>query len=349
MDASEELIRYDREPVRVRPRVQRSCFRLVNSSAPTCGITERGVRGDGKLTSAVCAGNPPNYPTGKIERKYYAPGPWAVTIRVGGACCDSAVHKFDLYYPTHLGANGVRHASATWGNGSFGRSANYRFFLKHIAGWGIVVIATQDSFTGAGQTILDGAQFLLKANTDPKSIFYRKLNPGQVGAFGHSQGAGGAINAMIRSAGAIKTVIPIELPSRIWCTLGTNCAEPRNLVSGSIFLIDGSADAISPPTQPSWVSGEQSIAADYDAVPNSILKLKAALKRVNHNDISGQPSCVQNEWLCANGVYGYLGYLTAWMMAELRGDNYAKSAFVDSTGEIFSQTRNWENVASNVH
>jgi hypothetical protein len=36
-------------------------------------------------------------------------------------------------------------------------------------------------------------------------------------------------------------------------------------------------------------------------------------------------------------------------MAELRGDNYAKSAFVDSTGEIFSQTRNWENVASNVH
>ena len=36
----------------------------------------------------------------------------------------------------------------------------------------------------------------------------------QVGAFGHSQGATGAINAMVKSGGTIKTVIPIELPSR---------------------------------------------------------------------------------------------------------------------------------------
>ena len=301
------------------------------------------------LSSYAGKGSPPNYPTGKIERRYYAMGPWEVTVDLGGACCDSARHKFDLYYPAHLGANGFYHPFLTWGNGTWGRSENYKYFLTHLASWGFVVIATEDSFTGRGQTILDAAMFLMHSNTDPKSFFYHKLNPAQVGAFGHSQGAGGAINAMVKSGGAIKTVIPIELPSRIWCNLGADCPDPKNLTLGSIFFIDGSADPIAPPTQPSWVSGEQSIAADYNAVPNTVVKLKATLKRANHNDISGEPSCLQTQVACANGVYGYLGYPTAWLMAELQGDAYAKSAFIDGTGEIFSRTRNWEHVASNLH
>jgi hypothetical protein len=301
------------------------------------------------LQGFACAGSPPNYPTGKIERKYYATGPWAVTIRLGGACCDSAGHKFDLYYPTHLGANGFHHPLLTWGNGSFGRSVDCEFFLTHMASWGFVVIATQDPTTGPGQTILDAAKFLINANADPNSIFYHKLNPAEVGSFGHSQGAGGAINAMVKSGSSIKTVIPIELPSRIWCTLGPECADPKNLVSGSIFLVDGSADAISPPTQPPWIPGEQSIAADYDAVPNTVVKLKVTLKGPNHNDITGQPSCGQAKWPCVNGVYGYLGYPTAWMMAQLQGDTYARGAFIEGTGEMFSETRNWEYVASNLH
>jgi hypothetical protein len=50
--------------------------------------------------------NPPNSPTGTIELKYYAAGPWAVTVKTEGACCDSKGNKFELYYPTNLGANG---------------------------------------------------------------------------------------------------------------------------------------------------------------------------------------------------------------------------------------------------
>ena len=49
-----------------------------------------------------------------------------------------------------------------------------------------------------------------------------------------------------------------------------------------------------------------------------------------------------------NGVYGYLGYPTAWFMDRLQGDTYAHGAFVNGTGEIFSETRNWEYVASNI-
>jgi hypothetical protein len=293
--------------------------------------------------------NPPNYPTKPIELKYYAPGPWAVVIKKGAACCDSTGKKFDLYYPKHLGANGFQHPVLTWGNGSFAKPSRYKYFLAHMASWGFVVIATEDENTGPGQTVLDGAIYLINANSTPASVFYHKLNIVQIGAFGHSQGATGAFNAMLKSGGKIKTVVPIELPAQFLCTNPANCADTTKMSSGSIFLIDGSADLIiSPPTQFPWETGEQSVAAYYDGVPAGVLKVKGTLIGPNHNDIQGQPSCQPISWPCTNGVYGYLGYPTAWMMAQLQGDNYARGAFVNGSGEIFSETTNWELAASDV-
>jgi hypothetical protein len=293
--------------------------------------------------------NPPNYPTGTIEKKYYAPGSWAVTVQTGGACCDSLGNKYDLYYPTNLGANGFKHPILTWGNGSFGKSSQVAYLLNHMASWGFVVIASEDPMTGPGQTILDGANYLVQKDSDSTSIFFNKLNVAQIGAFGHSQGAGGAINAVIKSGGTIKTVIPIELPAQVWCTTPPNCIDTHNLTTGSVFFIDGSLDIpISPPTQPPQVTGEQSIDAFYKAVPNSVAKLKGTLLGPSHNDVTGQPDCKTAVQPCINGVYGYLGYPTAWMMYQLQNDNYAHGAFVNGSGEMFSQTLNWELVSSNL-
>lgn len=101
--------------------------------------------------------NPPDYTTGTIEEKHYAPGSWAVTVQTGGACCDSLGNKYDLYYPTNLGANGFRHPILKWGNGSFGKPSQVACLLDHMASWGFVVIASEDPMTGPGQTILDAA------------------------------------------------------------------------------------------------------------------------------------------------------------------------------------------------
>jgi pimeloyl-ACP methyl ester carboxylesterase len=290
-----------------------------------------------------------NAPTGTIEKKYYAVGPWAVTVSPGAACCDSLHNKFDLYYPTNLGANQFLHPILTWGNGSFGKSSDCAYLLTHLASWGFVVIATTDQFTGPGRTILDAANYLVRANSDSASMFFHKLKVDQIGAIGTSQGAGGAINALVKSGGSIKTVIPIELPAHVWCTQGPSCPDTMNVTAGSIFFIDGSADLlISPPTQSPQTLGEESIAAYYKAVPAGVNKLKGTLIGPNHNDVTGQPDCQAAKPPCVNGVYGYLGYPTAWFMDRLQGDAYAHGAFVSGTGEIFSQTTNWELVASNI-
>lgn len=295
-----------------------------------------------------CPTKPPNYPTGAIELKYYANGTWAVTVAQSAACCDSSGNKFDLYYPTNLGANGFLHPILTWGNGTNATPSQYDWFLKHMASWGFAIIATEDPNTGAGQTILDAAKFMVNANSNSASIFYHKLDVSKIGSFGHSQGATGAINALRKSGGALQTVIPIELPSQIWCGSTANCVNTATLTTGSIFFIDGTNDPISPPTQPSSIPGEQSISAYYSAVPTGIPKLKGTLRGPSHTDVQGQPGCLGAPPGCIDGVYGYLGYPTAWMMDRLQGDTLAHGAFVNSSGEIFSETTNWQMVASNI-
>ncbi len=76
--------------------------------------------------------------------------------------------------------------------------------------------------------------------------------------------------------------------------------------------------------------------------------MKGTLIGPNHNDVAGQPSWNKAAFPCVNGVYGYLGYPTAWLMFQLQGDNYTRGAFVSATGEMFSETKNWEYVASNI-
>jgi len=290
--------------------------------------------------------NPPNYPTKPIELKYYAHGPYAVTVAIGWNCCDSAGNKFDLYYPSNLATGNF--PILTWGNGTNSPSSHYSYFLKHMASWGFIVIATQDLNTGVGQTILDAANFMILQNSTP-GPFQGKLNISQVGAFGHSQGATGAINAMLKSAGKIKTVIPIELPAQQFCSAPQNCTDTTAMTQGSIFLIDGSLDIpISPPTQLAGVTGLQSIAAYYSAAPPPIIKVKGTLIGPSHADIEGSPTCASVALGCVLGVYGYLGYPTTWMMFQLQNDNYAHGAFVNGSGEISSETANWQYVASNV-
>lgn len=293
--------------------------------------------------------NPPNYPTKPIELKYYANGPWAVTVSIGWNCCDSAGNKFDLYYPSSPAPPTGGFPILTWGNGTNSTSNNYSYFLKHMASWGFVVIATQDGNTGVGQTILDAANFAIGQNTKPGSVLQNQLNTGQVGAFGHSQGATGAINAMKKSAGIIKTAMPIELPAQIFCSTPQNCADTSTLTQGSIFLIDGSLDIpFSPPTQPASATGLQSLAAYYDATPAGIIKAKGTLIGPSHADVEGSPTCSTVALGCVLGVYGYLGYPTAWMRFQLQNDSYAHGAFVNGSGELFSETTNWHHVATNI-
>lgn len=310
----------------------------------------------GAPVQAAAADNAPTLP---IEQRYYAPGPWAITTAKAFGCCDSSGATFDVWYPTNLGQNGFRHPIITWGNGTNADPSRYSYLLSHLASWGFVVVASDNVNTGTGQEILDAARWIAVQNDQASSIFYHVLAPTRVGTIGHSQGASGVLNAMTKSDGLITTAVPIELPAQIFCVnTPTRCADTRKLTGGAIFLVNGSADVvISPSTQrkdqPWQQAGLQSNSAYYAAAPASVTKVWATLRGPDHNDVQGQPDCasasppIDPTW-CVNGVHGYLGYPTAWMMDRLQGDGYAHQAFIRGTGEMFHETTNWNNQAGNI-
>jgi predicted dienelactone hydrolase len=123
-----------------------------------------------------------------IETTYRAVGPWAVST--GSASAFGGTYK--LYYPTNLGSGGFDHPILTWGNGTNATPSKYDGILTHLASWGFVVIASDSGSTGLGTQILDGAYYLVNQDANPASIFYQNLDIANVGALGHSQGAGGA-------------------------------------------------------------------------------------------------------------------------------------------------------------
>jgi hypothetical protein len=113
--------------------------------------------------------------------------------------------------------------------------------------------------------------------------------------------------------------------------------EPRARLG---LLVDGSKDTlISPPTQADGTAGEQSVQAYYDATPTQTPRAKATLIGANHNDI--QDSCTPGLGCAGVGPKGYLGYVTAWLMYELRGDTRARAAFVGNAPAIDSDPA-WE-------
>ncbi|WP_194814499.1 alpha/beta hydrolase [Nocardia sp. XZ_19_385] len=300
------------------------------------------------LVGVAQADSDPYVPNPGIEATYFQPGPWAVTERLGFGCCDSTGAKFDLWHPSELEA---RHSIVVWGDGTGAVPKQYSYLLRHLASWGFVVVATENQQTGSGQEIIESLDFLLKQAADPASVFYRKLDPDSVGAMGHSQGASGVLNALKRAQGRIKTAVPLELPARVWCLTGNWCPDTSTLTASSVFLVNGSEDSlISPSHQPlPWqTSGLQSNQAFFEAIPAHLPKVWATLNGPNHNDVQGQPTCAGASFPCTTGVYGYLGYPTAWLMSQLRGDAKARRAFVVG-GELSTPSANWSNQSTNLN
>lgn len=296
------------------------------------------------------AATPSPHPVGAIESIYSEPGPWAVTAHKAFTCRDSTGAAYDVWYPTDLGANGFQHPIITWGNGTLAVPTQYTYLLQHLASWGFVVIGTENQATGTGIDMTAAANYLVQQNSTPSSVFFHKLDTTAIGAVGHSQGAVGALNALIDSKGAIDTAVTIELPIQMSCLPGL-CVDTRRLDSGAVFYLNGASDGfISPSTQsePWQTRGLQSNQAYYQATPPSVAKAWATLNAADHNDVQGQPDCATASFPCVHGVYGYLGYLTAWLLDRLRDDTRAHGIFVAGTGELFDQNSTWSNQASNI-
>lgn len=245
-----------------------------------------------------------------IESTYAAPGPWSITTTT---VADGAGRQFRLLYPADLGAGGVDHPVLTWGNGTFANPDTYPGVLQHLASWGFVVVAFTGDTTASGLAMLAGAQLVVAADSDPASPFFGHVDTARVGALGHSQGAGGAVNATTKSGGLITTTVPIALTRPLF-VFPEDRFDLTALVDPVLFLGGGLDLLFAPPF---------TIRAAYDEVPGPAAV--AILKLADH-------------WTIQASGGRFLGYLTAWLMYQLQDDPVARAAFVGAPPEINTNT-----------
>lgn len=224
----------------------------------------------------------------EIEDFFSARGPYETVSDLSTGPGDD----FSLFTPADPGMGGRLHPVITWGNGTFAIPLFYFDFLDHLASHGFVVIASNDLFTGSGEAMLEGVDWILEQNDDPTSFLFQTIDVDSIGATGHSQGGGGTINA--------------GNDPRIVCTAPIQ-AVPGNVdgLQGPMFAVAGEADTIVP---------AEGIALGI-YLPSPVPSIFGVLDGATHFEPLGDAG-------------RYRGYLTAWFAACLEEDQFARGAFV---------------------
>ena len=286
------------------------------------------------LTGA--AGRPAvSYP---VQAAFTPPGPYATATATVTNASGAAV--YDLFYPSDYAGLGFQSPIVTWGNGTGGTPDQYSAFLLHLASYGFTVIASTLPNTGSGKEIDAAAHYLVAQNSVPASVFHGHLNVNKVAAVGMSQGATGAVRATTNDPALIKTVMTFSEPNSIWaasnpdCPTAADCTAHPAALTRPVFFISthGFWDSIiaSPATEKAFFLST-SVHAALGIILNSDGK-PADHTSIENHALGGNPG-------------GFLGYATAWLEYQLRGDVTAAGAFTGAHPELVSNT-NWPGSAN---
>ena len=232
-------------------------------------------------------------------------------------------------------------------NGTGMKASKLKAIYEHLASWGFIVAGNEDEHSRTGASSAATLDFMLSLNNDPQSIFYERIDTENIGIAGHSQGGVGAINAVTQqengtmykaicaqstTSSAVAYALNLldgELGGGWSCdtsTLsipafmiaGTGSADAGNVNENRLELAEGETQGICP----LWWLQEC-----FDAMDDSTPKVIARLTGKDHGDIPHSAD----------------GYMTAWFMYWLQGDEETGQAFFGENAEIRTN-ENWQDV-----
>lgn len=243
---------------------------------------------------------------GELEAKYLAMGGEAVKYTQAEAPGDWK--KFGIYYPASLEDSSRTYPVVILVNGTGVGASRYKALFQHLASWGFLVLGNEDPSTCTGASADATLAYLLAENEDPNSIFYQKADLEHIGISGHSQGGVGVFNAISCQPHSELYTCAVSLSPTEWAlaeALGMTY-DPHQAKIPTLVLAAAENDVITP-------DGVQGL---FEAIDSS---RTAALKsNVDHGAM----------------LYSADGYVTAWFMWQLQGDEAAAEAFVGENAEL---------------
>ena len=285
-------------------------------------------------------------PQGEIETQYTGLGEYKVSLAEFDAP-GTVWEKYEIWYPSDLEQSDETYPVVVIANGTGMKASKLRTIYEHLASWGFVVAGNEDEHARTGVSSAATLDLILSLNEAPQSIFYGRIDTEHIGIAGHSQGGVGAINAVTQqeNGSAYKAICAQSTTSSALAfalnlldgTMGGdwNCDVSKLSIPSFMVSGTGSADAgnvdesrlelAEHETQgicPLWWLQEC-----FDAIPGTTPKVIARLTGKDHGDIPHSAD----------------GYMTAWFMYWLQGDEEAGKVFFGESAEI-KANGNWQDV-----
>ena len=267
-----------------------------------------------------------------LEMRYANPGAFE-TSYTEFVSDNESIGKVRVWYPTELEGSDKMWPMIMVVNASGTPASSYEPFFFRLASWGFVVVGNEDGQTGNGQTASITLDFMLNVPSD--SALARKIDYSNMGIIGYSQGGAGAICAVTNyENGALYKAIftgsaayPTLAKNMGWEYDASKVTIPYFMVAGTGKSDDSGSD---PETSYGGVSPLSALTSNYNSISDDVQKVRARAVGAEHEQMLMRSD----------------GYMTAWMLYQLAGDEEAAAVFVGENAEIL-HNNNWQDVEKN--
>ena len=257
---------------------------------------------------------------GTIESKYLAMGSHEVSYLEQAGMHD--FKKYEIYYPSDLTDGTEKYPVVIYSNGTGIKASKYPAVLKHLASWGFIVMATEEENSWNGFSSEMCLRTIIQLNETETveglevNPFYNHVDLDNIGVSGHSQGGVGVINAATENkhGDMIKTIFSAS-PTNLALAEALQWEYDPSLISVPVFLVSSTGNS----DENLVVSGTQ-LQEIYNAIPDNVTKVMARRTNADHGDMLSFAD----------------GYMTAWFMWQLQGDEEAAKAFIGDSPEILN-------------
>ena len=267
-----------------------------------------------------------------LEMKYSQLGPYE-TSYIEFASDNESIGKIRVWYPADLETGDLVWPMIMVVNASGTPAASYVPFFPRLASWGFIVVGNEDGQTGNGETASLTLDFMLNMPAD--SVLSGKIDYDRMGIIGYSQGGAGAICAVTNYENGARykamftgsAAYPTLAKNMGWEYDVSKVAIPYFMAAGTGKSDDSGND---PETSYGGVSPLSALTANYNNIADDVPKLRARAAGAEHEQMLMRSD----------------GYMTAWMLYQLTGNEEAETVFLGENAEILTN-KNWQDVEKN--
>ena len=271
----------------------------------------------------------------ELEKKYAGLGSYEVANADYDAG-DKKIGKYRVWYPKELESNQQVYPLIVITNASNVAAMNYEPYFQRLASWGFIVAGNEDRQAGSGESTSLTLDYILRFNDTSDSVFYKKISQTNIGILGFSQGGAGAIRAAteFENSNRYKTMFtgsaayPFLAKNMGWEYDASKISIPYFMAAGTGSSDDAGVENIY--EKFGGVCPLEALKDIYNMMSQNTTKIRARIKGAEHEDMLTLTD----------------GYMTAWFLYHLQGDEEAGTVFFGDNAEILNNA-NWQDVQKN--